>query len=908
MGELYLAAGGEIGGFEKICVIKKMLAEKGDPGRSQRFLDEAKVVIRLNHANLVHVFDAGVVEDEFYIAMEYVEGKNLREVWNRCAQKQASFPLDVALHIVRELCRGLAYAHGHAGLGLVHRDVSPPNVLLSYVGEVKLTDFGLARSVLKQERTAPGIVYGRYAYLAPEQARGERADARTDLYAVGIMLWELLTGRQLFPVGASDPGTALAAVRTPNVQPPSSVNARIGRSLDTLTMRALAPRREDRFQSAEDLRRALAAELGRLAPTTDAERVTALLTDLYGEVITADRGEREHLLRDVHKVKRVTPSSLLSPVRGAELEAAARLPAMDAAVEGADKTDVDNQLGALHGPEALVGAIIDDRYRLLSVLGTGGMGTVYEAEHVEVGRKSAVKVLRPEFSGQRELVARFRREARAAGAIGHPNIVDVHDFGTTDGGLLYCVMERLQGAELGDVIAQRGCLPPSRAVPIAIQVCRALAAAHEAGIVHRDLKPENIFLTTRGDVQDWVKVLDFGIAKAMDAGEGLTRPGIAIGTPEYMSPEQATGQGADERSDIYALGSILFEMLGGTPPFGADQPALDVLGSKATQEAPPIRAIRPDVPESLARVIARTLERDPRKRPPTMRDLERELTASMAETAAGAAASAADSEAARMEAALAWLEREPATGVNLAAVDEAIVPTPPPPRTVAPETLEQEGALAAAGGAKPKPLAQTGERWLLRELEQQRTLATRRRRGMGRPILLMALGLGLIAAGVAWYGRTRHGVFSVSTAIVSAAPESDRLRGAAPVRVIPPAAGTRVAQAAPAPVPTPPAPTAAAPARAAGPPGGPDWITRGDEALAGGRYMEAEKLYRMLDTGPERSRRLAAALGARAEAALHAGRKVAALHHAEEALALDAQAPVARRVMARLGHAPRAHR
>src|SRR5947207_6044621 len=221
MGEIYVAAGGEVGGFEKLCVIKKLITEKSDKAKANRFLDEAKVVLRLSHAALVTTFDAGDVNGEFYIAMELVEGKDLREVWNRCVRTRQRIPLDVALHVVREVARALAYVHGYGELKLVHRDVAPPNILLAYVGDVKLTDFGLARSVLKQEHTAPGVVFGRAAYLAPEQARGEVADARTDIYSLGIVLWELLTGHQYLQLTNIDPATAMSLVRNPRALAPS---------------------------------------------------------------------------------------------------------------------------------------------------------------------------------------------------------------------------------------------------------------------------------------------------------------------------------------------------------------------------------------------------------------------------------------------------------------------------------------------------------------------------------------------------------------------------------------------------------------------------------------------------------------------------------------------------------------
>jgi len=199
MGELYLALSGAPG-MEKLCVIKKVLPHLVAPDNVQRFRDEAMVAVRLSHGNLVTVFDAGHSDDQIYLAMDFIEGKDLLATWNRCAQRGVPFPIEVAVYIVKELARGLGYAHAFGGLNLVHRDVSPANVLLSYTGEVKLTDFGLATSTLMLQHTAPGIIFGKLSYLAPEQARREPLDGRTDIYVCGILLWELLTGQQLFPV------------------------------------------------------------------------------------------------------------------------------------------------------------------------------------------------------------------------------------------------------------------------------------------------------------------------------------------------------------------------------------------------------------------------------------------------------------------------------------------------------------------------------------------------------------------------------------------------------------------------------------------------------------------------------------------------------------------------------------
>ena len=222
MGEIYVAALGQIDGFDKLCVIKKVIPEKADEGKAKRFLDEAKVVLRLTHSGLVNTFDAGQVEREFYIAMELVEGKDLREVWNRCVRVRHRIPLEVALHVAREVARTLSYVHTYGELNLVHRDVAPPNIMLAYNGDVKLTDFGLARSALKEEHTQPGVVFGRAAYLAPEQARGEVADPCTDVYSLAVVLWELLTGHQYLQIAGLDPAAALAVVRHPKPTPPST--------------------------------------------------------------------------------------------------------------------------------------------------------------------------------------------------------------------------------------------------------------------------------------------------------------------------------------------------------------------------------------------------------------------------------------------------------------------------------------------------------------------------------------------------------------------------------------------------------------------------------------------------------------------------------------------------------------
>jgi serine/threonine protein kinase len=661
MGALYLAVTGDRG-LEKQLVIKTVLPHLADSEYVARFRDEAKVVVKLSHGNLVPVFDAGQVGGEIFLAMDYIEGKDLRAVWNRCAKKGVAFPTDVAAYIVKELCRGLAYAHAFGELHLIHRDVSPPNVLISYSGEVKLTDFGLASSTLKLEKTAPGVIYGKVSYMSPEQARGEPLDGRTDLYAAGIILWELLTGRQLFPPGDGQPQDLLSRAKDPHPEPPSRRAPRVPPQLDQIVLRALAADPVLRFQTGEEMRAALAGWLAQEAPATDAARVEKFVHGLFAEDIARDRADREALVAKTRdRLKTIPPSDIGRAATVADSGKVRKQPPQTqrgiAVVGESGSVDVNVNSGGLGSGASTnagrggsggvpgsggmaataaqlresdaIGQVLDGRYRVRALIGEGGMGRVYEAEHVEIGRRVAVKILNPVYTRTPDVVARFRREARAASKIGHPNIVDVTDSGTTADGSVYFVMEYLEGVELAAVISREGALDISRALHVGSQICRALAAAHSAGIIHRDLKPENVFLIVREGTADFVKVLDFGIAKSAEIEEArtekLTHPGMAMGTPEYMAPEQAAGRPADARSDVYAVGAILYEMVTGVPPYDGEN-FMEILTKKATSEPPPPRTLRPSLSESIEAVIMRAMARDPAARPASMEALEYELT------------------------------------------------------------------------------------------------------------------------------------------------------------------------------------------------------------------------------------------------------------------------------------------
>lgn len=271
--------------------------------------------------------------------------------------------------------------------------------------------------------------------------------------------------------------------------------------------------------------------------------------------------------------------------------------------------------------DPMIGTVLSERYRIIRQIGEGGMGLVYEAEHVAIEKRVALKVLRDDFSSRPEVVERFKQEAKSASRIGNEHIVDISDFGVTPSGASYFVMELLEGEDLANVLQREGSLPVERAVDIILQCAKALGAAHAKGIVHRDMKPENIFLTNRDGRPDFVKIVDFGIAKMSDIetpgapGRKLTKTGMIFGTPEYMSPEQAAGKSLDHRVDIYALAVILFEMITGRVPFVGDT-FMGILTQHMFEDPPKLEEVNPnaEIPEAVAAFIYRGLAKEREER------------------------------------------------------------------------------------------------------------------------------------------------------------------------------------------------------------------------------------------------------------------------------------------------------
>ncbi len=606
MGEVFLATAGGIEGAERPCVVKAIRREhEADRSFLARFLDEARIQAQLQHPGVAQVLEAtNDATSKPYVVVEFIEGRNLGDVRARAGQLGLRMGWFESIAVSIVLADALAHVHERLDasgkpLDIVHRDLSPQNVMVSYAGDVKLIDFGTARGLNRRCQTIAGIVFAKPGYVAPEVANNTPGGVPADLYALGIMLWEMLAGRRFLSGDASAHMAAVAAGK----RNPTPLAPLIGApaELDVVIAKLTAVKLEDRYGSARHAMNDLVRLLQRAPSMADGDRsvrgrIAQLMQKLYPAEPARTRSEFARLIAQARAsdvpVSVIPPSP---PTPAVELD-----------------------------PTLLSGT----RYRLLRVLGRGAMGVVHEALHLDLMRTVALKVLDPERMGL-EAERRFKVEARAIAQLAHENLVKLFEFGVARDGRPFYVMELLAGESLDKKLERERGMDYREAVTIAVQACRALETAHAAHVIHRDIKPANLFLCNDGTL----KLLDFGVAKAAFNVETDGAGPELVGTPEYMAPEQARGQ-ADERSDLYALGVVLFELLSGRLPHEADSPVL-LLDAKFRTQPQSLRTLIPErgIPKMLDATVSRVLSPEPEHRYDTAGELRAALEAALQETA-----------------------------------------------------------------------------------------------------------------------------------------------------------------------------------------------------------------------------------------------------------------------------------
>ena len=586
MGEVFLATAGGIEGAERPVVIKIIRKDHDtDSSFLARFLDEARIQSQLHHPGVAQILEASTDSaGKPYVVVEYVEGKNLGDVRGRAAQLGVRVEWPEAVAMALTMGEALAHVHERTDaegrpLDIVHRDLSPQNVMIGYGGDIKLIDFGTARGENRRCHTVSGIVFAKPGYVAPEVANNTPGGVPADLYAFGVMLWELCAGRR-FLVG--EPSAHLAAVgagKKSLIPLAASVGAPL--ELDMVLARLTAQRIEDRYPSARQATADLARLLQRAPSRSDGDRsvrgrVQHLMQRLYPAEPARSRSDFQGLVGSARTAKAAPPLLPQSP-----------LP-----------------------PEGSDGLLPGTRYRIERELGRGAMGTVYAATHEDIGRKVALKVLDRELTGG-ESRGRFVAEARAVARLDHEGLVQLHEFGFTSDGRPFYAMELVEGEPLDRRLASRGTFAWRDAVKLAVEASHAVEAAHLAGVIHRDIKPQNLMLTAAGGV----KLLDFGVAKRESEIEKPSGDDVealsVIGTPEYMAPEQARGA-ADARSDLYALAGVLYELMTGALPHQGSSTAA-LIERKLSGPPEPASLLHPEanLPRELDRVLAKAMMPDP---------------------------------------------------------------------------------------------------------------------------------------------------------------------------------------------------------------------------------------------------------------------------------------------------------
>jgi len=681
MGEVSLARQTGPDGFSRVCVIKRMHAAlAADSTNVELFLTEARHTAQLNHPHIAQVYDFGKVGDVYYLAMEHVDGPSLAQVLaRRTANKAPPLPIGVCCRIAAQVAQALDYAHtakdgNGAPMKLVHRDVSPSNVLIASSGMAKLIDFGIARGTQALGLTLDGMVRGKVTYMSPEQLRGEPLDGRSDVFALGLVLYQLLTGTSAVRADRVDVTSSVDLV--PAAELRADLPEALGRVLET----ALQKEAAQRYPSAGAMAAALEQVIAGLGVAVTNESIARLARDTVAVAALTGCPDEEVLAR---LASGTLDEATAAAVRG-HLDACERCRELVAlaARSAASRTT---------GPERI------GRYEVERSLGTGTMGLVLKAIDRQLDRPVAIKLLLGSGADDSERRARFLREGQAAARVRHPNVVSIYELGF-HGDEPFVAMELVEGPTLREWVKAR---QPGRAAVLALlgEIAAGLDAIHAAGVVHRDVKPENILVDAAGHP----RVADFGLARGSSARD-LTRTGQLLGTPAYMAPEQLEAGEATPASDQFAFCALALEALVGRRPFEATS----IRRLKEEIAAGVSEAAWQGLPRPLRAVLARGLSFEPGRRYASMGELAAELAAAAAPAkaplrpAARGAVAAGGVALVGALAAVAWPWSRPEPQPPPAAAPAPVVAVSEPPKPEAPPGPKQTEASPAAPPTAPR--------------------------------------------------------------------------------------------------------------------------------------------------------------------------------------------------------------